>query len=181
VESVGLVAWSFNTASIIGLRLPQLAGKVFTGASNKLRDSREDFTRYFEQTLFVCTVVVGTALGVLAATMPELLFFLFKPGWHNAASFFVIASAAMGFGILYSLYDAQMVVLGYPVTAAKATWAWAVTLFASGFALAKILGPSGLLWGHLLGNLAPILILHAKARAVCPVEVKKNFLMPLLG
>jgi PST family polysaccharide transporter len=179
-EAVGLVAWSHNLSSMIGLHLPQLSARVLIGASRQIGGSGDEIRHYAAKTLMSCTAVVGVAMAVLAALLPELLALVFQPRWSPAGPYFALSCLVMAAAILSTIYDALLVVLGFPGYAAAANWTCAVATVVTGTAFALLLGPQGLLWGHLAGTLLVIAMLHARVRRTCSLGILKNFLLPLL-
>jgi O-antigen/teichoic acid export membrane protein len=107
-DLVGLMAWSHNVSFMVGQPLPQSVGRVVVGASHRFKRGGGELSTFSGSALLACTAVVGLALSILAATMPELLLHLFKPRWHGAAPYFAILCVVMAASVLHVFYDAGM-------------------------------------------------------------------------
>lgn len=178
LPTVGLLAWSNNTAYALGQTLPQSVGRVIVGSSSRMSNDRAGYLKVAEQALSLCTIFCTTLLAVVASLLTELLTYAFKPQWLGAHVLFAWACVPMVQSVLLTVYDALVLARGKAFTTAVLNWATAGATFGLSIVFGKWMGPSGVIVGMIVANFIPMVVFHLITRREFPVRAGHCFFLP---
>jgi O-antigen/teichoic acid export membrane protein len=178
VQTVGLLAWSSNTAYTLGQTLPQSLGRVVVGANSRFSEDRAGYLRGVEQALRLCTFFSSALLLILASLLGEVLTYAFHPKWYEARHFFWLAALPMIQGVLLVIYDALTLASGRVFTTALVNWATACFIFLCCLVGGYKFGPMGLLSGIIVGNFLPSVLYYFITRREFPLRLGNCFFIP---
>jgi O-antigen/teichoic acid export membrane protein len=180
LQTVGLLAWTNNTAYTLGQTLPQAVGRVIVGSSYRLKEKRQEFLTVIEHALSFCSIFCATMLAIISAVISELLTYLFKPEWAGAKELFALACLPMIQAILLIVYDAIVLASGRPLTTALLNWVTGGLAFGLSLAFGYWLGPKGIFIGMAVANLVPIVVFYRLTRIDYPVRLWRTFMVPII-